>query len=50
MNNTAHFLLYPEYTVLDCSQGGGEMCQNGDAGLDLDDLIFDENDGGPSER
>lgn len=48
--NTAHYLLCPEYTVLDCLQGGGEMCQNGEAGMDLDDLIFDENDGGPSER
>lgn len=28
--------------------GGGQMCQN--EKTDLDDLIFDENDGGPSER
>lgn len=39
-----------EYTVLDYSLGGGEMCQNEEPGMDLDDLIFDENDGGPSER
>ena len=30
--------------------GGDNMWENEDRAADLDDLIFDEDDGGPSER
>ena len=31
-------------------KGGDEMIESDDPHADLDDLIFDEDDGGPSER
>ena len=37
------------YTVLR-QKGGLVMKETNDPHADLDDLIFDENDGGPSER
>ena len=48
--NPALFLHPAEYTGLDCFLGGEHMYQNEKQVLDLDDLIFEENDGGPSDR
>ncbi len=33
-----------------CLVGGDSMWENEDWAADLDDLIFEEDDGGPSER
>ena len=46
-----HFLPCPAYTVRsDAWKGGTLMRETNDPFADLDDLIFDEDDGGPSER
>ena len=58
-----HLILYRKKWVLSiktdtffaalgiyCLVGGDSMWENDDRAADLDDLIFDEDDGGPSER
>ena len=38
------------YTKPSGQEGGKKMRECSDPSVDLDDLIFDEDDGGPSER
>ena len=38
------------YTIPSKQKGGDRMRECNDPQVDLDDLIFDEDDGGPSER
>ena len=38
------------YTIPPKQKGGEKMRECSDPSVDLDDLIFDEDDGGPSER
>ncbi len=38
------------YTIPPTLKGGEKMRECNDPNVDLDDLIFDEDDGGPSER
>ena len=38
------------YTIPPNQKGGEIMRECSDPSVDLDDLIFDEDDGGPSER
>ena len=38
------------YTMQEREKGGGAMRESNDYTEDLDDLIFDEDDGHPSER
>ncbi len=38
------------YTIPPKQKGGENMRESNDPSVDLDDLIFDEDDGGPSER
>ena len=48
---TAQFLAAEAYTIKKrLLKGGGAMRECDDRSVDLDDLIFDEDDGGPSER
>ena len=49
--NTAHFFPPPEYTVLEYfERSNPSMYYSDDPNADLDDLIFEEDAGGPSER
>jgi len=43
-------LVISPYTVTLAKKGGTSMAQHHDFCADLDDLIFDKDDGGPSER
>ena len=46
-----HFLPALAYNITDvCVKGGTGVRESNDPNVDLDDLIFDEDDGGPSER
>ena len=38
------------YTDSPAQEGGESMRESSDPNMDIDDLIFDEDDGGPSER
>ncbi len=38
------------YTDSPTRKGGESMRESNDPNMDIDDLIFDEDDGGPSER
>ena len=46
----AHFLPLMEYTAMESLERGNSMRESNDPRADLDDLIFDKDDGGPSER
>jgi len=49
--NTAHFLSACAYNAqVVFLKGANSMRESNDPRADLDDLIFDENDGGPSQR
>ena len=45
-----HYLHVLPYTIRSCVWGGGAMRESDDYTVDLDDLIYDEEDGRPSER
>ena len=48
--NPSLFLLSKAYTVRYHEKGGTIMHSSDDPRADLDDLIFEKGDGGPSER
>jgi hypothetical protein len=48
--NGTLFGSYRIYCPVDHWKGAVKMRENGDPNADLDDLIFDEDAGGPSER
>ena len=50
LQNATAFVAVSAYTVFLAWKGGACMKASKVAHLDLDDLIFDEEDGGPSER
>jgi len=50
LQNAAAFALLTAYTVSSAEKGGIPMRQINDRYADVDDLIFEEEDGGPSER
>ena len=47
---TANFSAGSAYTGGYLRKGGKNMYSTGGPGADLDDLLFDEDSGGPSER
>ena len=50
-SKTGNSLGYAAYTAKNAIwKGGNIMYPNGDPYADLDDLLFEEEDGGPSER
>ena len=50
LQNSTAFEAAKAYTVSLVQKGGGPMLESNDPHIDLDDLIFEEGDGGPSER
>ena len=44
------FSVYSIYCPVDSLKGERKMYENGELGTDLDDLIFEKDAGGPSER
>ena len=50
LQNSTAFEATKAYTVSLVQKGGGPMLESNDPHIDLDDLIFEEGDGGPSER
>lgn len=50
LSGSTAFELPECYTDSLCGREGSAMRETNDPYADLDDLIFDENDGGPSDR